>query len=135
MVPILRQILAVCFPPTNEHEMVRSRCFENMFQMYNEMNHWIPDGTSTGRFATFAQRHLLLYVELNLEVNPTNEGPFWRLYPKHHLLAHVNADDNPKSSWLYRMESEIGLAVKVAAGVNVANMHRAFIQRYHATHR
>ena len=114
--------------------MLRFNCVDKLYRIYAEMDAWNPDGSSTDNFRSLVQQHLLFYAQLNVEAGMNNISCFWRLYPKHHLFCHVSGAANPKSEWLYAMESEIGKAVKVAASVNIQHFHRAFIQRYHDTY-
>ena len=138
MLPILRAMLRHCFPLQTEHEMLRYNCVDALNSVYQEMDQWNDDGTSTRRLRDFSRRHLLLYAELHKACNPPDVEACsleWRLYPKHHLFAHISGSDNPKADWCYRMEAEVGKAAKIASRVNVQHMHRAFIARYRATYR
>ena len=132
MVPIVLKILESNVPLDTDHLRLRYNCFKFLARVYEMINDW--DANSPPIFADAVTRHLLLYVELNQQHNPDNQGAFWRLYPKHHLFAHfAGVEENPRNHWLYHMESQIGDAAKIARGVNVRWMHTAFIQRYHDT--
>ena len=135
--PVLIHMLSHCFPSTSPHDVMRLQCASNLLHVYQEIDDWIDTGgESLARFKCYSMRHLMLFAELSRERAATGEGLEWRLYPKHHLSCHVflDATQNPKWTWAYRLESEIGLAANLAAAVNVQHMHTAFIKRYRASH-
>ena len=76
---------------------------------------------SRNSLAAFGKRHLLLYSELAR----TSED--WVLYPKHHLFAHLvdRPTANPRETWNYPRESDIGDACVVAARCNSRHLHTA----------
>ena len=127
LLPIVREMLLRCFPRVTHHEQLRFNCLESLYNVYREMDNWQNDGSSSQTFRECVQQHLLLYTELN---RSSTDDLRWRLYPKHHLAAHVHSRTNPKLEWAYRMESEIGKAVLLAKGCNVQHMHRSFLDRY-----
>ena len=108
--PILRAMLQICFPLTTDHALLRFRCVDALYAIYQLMNHW-DAATSPNQFRHLVVRHLLLYAELSRQ---SVDDLLWRIYPKHHLFAHMLGSQNPKLEWCYAMESEIGKAVKVA---------------------
>ena len=90
--------------------------------------------------AAHGRRSLMLYAELSMqELNGRSwqtSGFFvWRLYPKMHLLLHcledqVSVAGNPRESWCYVDESEIGAAVGVAESVHPSTLHRAVMEKH-----
>jgi hypothetical protein len=127
LLKIVRLMLLNFFPRASEHDMLRFNCLSKLWNVYQEMDSWNDDGSSTQTFRLNLQAHLLLYAELSRQ---SEDDSRWRLYPKHHLAIHIDGSTNPKVEWAYRMESEIGKACRVAAGCNVKHMHRQFIRRY-----
>ena len=97
------------------------------------MDHWVDGGVSKANLECLGRRYLILVAELRLEAG--DDSFFWKLYPKHHQFAHLvaNAESNPKLSWNYALESQIGDAATIAAACNKQHLHRALIERYHAT--
>jgi len=104
-----------------------------MFRCYDEMDHWIDGGCSKANLARCGKRHLLLYCDLRRMVG--EDSLLWRLYPKPHLFAHLvsTADSNPKLSWNYAMESEIGNAAAIAAHVSKQHLHKVLLARHAIT--
>ena len=105
--PVLREMLRSFFPIDTDHSKLRYQCVHNLYMCYYEMDHWVDGGPSTERIEKFSRQHLILYGELSKNAL---SDLLWRLYPKHHLFCHIGADatDNPKSSWNYALEGEIG---------------------------
>ena len=104
--PVLVHILQHCFPSTEPHDALRLQCARNLLLVYQEMDAWVDEGgESLANFRRYGMRHLILFAELCREKSPTGEALEWRLYPKHHLCAHVfqDATDNPKATWAYRL--------------------------------
>lgn len=130
---VLREILRKCFDVSDPHSSTRFSCMENVFQCYSEMDNWIDGGVSSARLERFGRRHLLLYTQLRQEAGDDNT--MWRVYPKHHLFAHLVAEatSNPKGSWNYAMESQIGDATAVARRCSKQHMHRSLLERYVAS--
>ena len=126
---ILHGILRDYFPHDDHHARARFALIDSLFSCYMELDNWIPGGTSKDNLARLGKRHLLLCVDL-AEHNDT-----WNLFPKHHLFGHIvtDADENPKTTWNYALESEIGDASVVAANSSKPHLQRALIQRYVVT--
>ena len=93
------------------------------------MDSWVDDGSSSRALAQSGKGYLVFYVELR---NMSDGDLSWRLYPKHHLFGDLAAEAkaNPKLTWSYALESEIGDATVVAAGCNKHNLRTALLQRY-----
>ena len=107
-------------PLKSDHEDMRFHCVEALQKCYKELEDCSPM-TSPQRLGENARRHLLLWTVLKQECQ---DPLLWCLYPKHHLFLHTaeGAATNPRLEWNYGDESEIGAAVKVAAGCNVAHL-------------
>ena len=129
--PIVLQVLSVCFPVDTVHERSRFHCVEALNLCYKEMEDW-QASTSPERLGQLARRHLLLWAELQQECEGTNT---WALYPKHHMFLHCaeSSSTNPRLEWNYGDESEIGAAALVVGAVNVASLPVGLMQRYRAT--
>eukprot|EP00974_Lingulodinium_polyedra_P088471 8578303-Lingulodinium_polyedra.AAC.1 len=125
-------MLKRCFPSALVHAQTRLDCCAALQACYDEMSAWDPD-TSPGRLAAACRRHLLLWAALR---EAADDDTLWALYPKHHLLLHTaeNATTNPSLEWNYSDESEIGQAVKLAAGVNALALPVTLMQKYRATY-
>ena len=61
--PIVLQVLSVCFPVDTVHERNRFHCVEALHLCYKEMEDW-QASTSPERLGQLARRHLLLWAEL-----------------------------------------------------------------------
>jgi len=76
----------------------------------------------------------LAYSELSAESIRSGDtyGTFWRIYPKFHLFLHVAEDsvDNPRCSWSYNDENEIGEAVDLAEMLHPLTMPKTLMERY-----
>ena len=125
--PILTKMLADYFPARDEAEQVRLHCCQALCRCYLELRRW-ADG-SPGRLELAARQFLMLYVQRS-DMEP--EGSMmWRVYPKHHLMAHVsNVDTNPALMWNYGDEDEIGKAAKQARRCHAKWVSSSLIARY-----
>ena len=132
LLKVLVYILPNYYSCETDHELLRFRSASFLKRVYDELDHWQDGGESTRRLEDLGRRHLLLYAELSNEAELASEGALeWRLFPKHHLFAHCTRGQltNPKSTWAYRLEGEIGKCVEIAAGCNVLHMQTMFIRR------
>ena len=129
---IVRHLLRVCFPPTTDRERTRLACIDHLCSCYHELRSWTDGGHSSCVLSDSWCRYLLLYVDLR---RIAEEPLFWKLYPKHHLLAHLVdlPRDNPRNTWCYAMESAIGDASDLAARCNKAHVATALLERYRIT--
>lgn len=130
--PVLIRILQTFFPPTNEHEEMRMACIQALANVYDEMENWIGGGVSSFQIGVYARKHLLLYAELSrLSLDKRK----WKLYPKHHLFQHCceNARSNPRLSWNYTCEAEMGAAVGLANCCNTPTLCRMVLEKYRGT--
>ena len=118
------------FELTPEH-LMRCQCLEAMVGIYAELDKW-EVGVSNMRLGALARKHLALYNALR---QLQRDDDLWALIPKHHLLIHVceSATSNPKLSWNYRDESEIGDAADMAAGCNQSTVSTCMLERYRVT--
>ena len=135
LLPVVVFILQNFVPCDGGHEKLRMQCAINLLKVYEELAAWVDkDGLSLANMKKYGMRHLLLYAELARGQERIGESLLWALLPKHHLFAHVVQDMscNPKNTWAYRLEDEIGKAADLAAGVNIEHMHTAFIMRLRA---
>ena len=130
---VLRKVLGTCFPVSDRHSSTRFSCIDNLYWCYRELEDWTDGGKSTMNLARMGRRHLLLYTALHDLVPPNSL--LWRLLPKHHLFAHLITDarSNPRLSWNYTMESEIGNAAALAARVSKQHLHRVLLPRHNLT--
>ena len=126
--PILRRALEKYFACESDIERQRLNCLAALCSCYDVMADW-DVSTSPQQLATFAKRHLLLYIELG---RSCDDPLMWGLYPKHHLFLHLaeGAVTNPRLEWNYSEESEIGSAVIHARAVNKKHVAVQLLNRY-----
>ena len=56
---------------------------------------------------------------------------YYQVVPKHHLFMHlIEHGDNPKESWAYLDESEIGHATNMAERLHTRTLNRELMDRY-----
>ena len=111
-----------------------------LVETYESLESWLVAASNGMVAASCGRRCLMLYVELYMEElherNWQRTGFLvWRLYPKFHLLQHcledqVHLSGNPRESWCYCDESEIGAAVNVAESVYPSTLHKALIEKH-----
>ena len=125
---VLRKLLEVAFPLDTPYRSARFSCIDNLYLCYRELDHWIDGGTSTTNLARYGMRYLLLYMDLG---RLAGDDCLWHITPKMHLFAHLvsNAVSNPKLTWNYYMESQIGDAAALAGTVNKLDLHRSVLKR------
>ena len=107
-------------------------CVDALYKCYVELDVW-DDAASPRNLGMHGKQFLLLYVELGTMcgADQSVKSCPWRLYPKHHLFAHLCADavGNPKLTWNYTMESAMGDAAAVAARCHRLHIHRVLLRR------
>ena len=129
-------ILEVTYPPTTPHGILRKRCVQNFAWMYDELAAWSGIDSAVSA-VSYGNRALMTYAELSDEAE-VKFGPkhvAWKLYPKLHLLQHVLEDQigisgNPRESWCYPDESEIGAASSVAESCHASTIQVTVIEKY-----
>ena len=118
------------FPLESEHAVLRMHCLNALHSCYLEMESWgIDSAEALGRHG----RHFVsLYNELSVQAlaaDPT--GRNWRLYHKFHAFIHIcECGYNPRSTWNYWDESEIGDASVLASTCHPLHMAVGVIERY-----
>ena len=124
----LRHMLVHFFPRDNVYEQTRFSCIDALHECYQELDRW-DDSLSPGRLAKHGRSFVLLGRLTGEDREAT--GIRWRLYPKLHLFGHLVSEStsNPKDSWNYTMESEIGCATELAARCNRLHVHRQLLKR------
>ena len=129
---VLEYVLRKLVPCDTAHRKLRLQCVQALLKVYQEIDSWNNDGSSSAAVSDWGRRHLLLYRELH---EARTSDRFWRIYPKHHLFGHVSSRvrANPKLEWNYADESEIGLGAAVAKVVNQQYLETSLIRRYRAT--
>ena len=95
---IVCALLAI-MPRVSFHDRTRFQCCETMCKIYELMEAW--DEQSPPVFRVLVQRFLLLYAELRREASALGNYTAWRLYPKHHLFAHMDFQQSPRLEWNY----------------------------------
>lgn len=131
-VKVLYHMLQNFFPASSDHDELRENCVKALVKVYEEIDNWTDDGSSSLNIATHGRRHLLLYKQLS---DSAEHWTSWNTYPKHHLFAHVvsRCADNPKLEWNYADESEMGLSAAVARMANQGAVETALLRRYRIT--
>ena len=135
LVSVLRFMLEHFFPRSSEHDVMRFNCVELLARAYSEMELWSSE--SRTRIGQLGRQHVTLYAELAREQlsRAAGEWVMWRLYPKHHLFAHLLESqictyDSPRASWCYADEGEIGKCVAIAEAVHVKTLNKALLEKY-----
>ena len=112
----------------DEELLLIIQCVEALAGIYAEFDAW-TQGESNLRIASLARRHVGLFGALrSRRTNPC----LWEFIPKHHLLIHIceKATSNPKLSWNYGDESEIGCCACMARGCNQHALGTCLVERY-----
>ena len=136
LVPIVHKMLTL-FPMGSEHSRMRFSCVGLLVDIYKEFDTW-DAAKSPARIATAGRKHCILYAQLGLDLwaSGKNEGRlYYAVLPKHHIFLHLvesqsYTDGNPKMSWAYRDESEIGTATKSAALMHTKTLMHETMDRY-----
>ena len=126
MLPITRHILAHYFPTQSDHESLRLHTVEAMLRMYQEVDSWGPG--SSERLGRSCREFMTLYHRLR---STATSEVLWTFYPKFHLLVHVcESGENPRSTWNYADEREIGLAAKTAENMHPGTLGTVLIAKH-----
>ena len=130
----LHRMLRVCFPTDTVYSRTRLACIEHLYLCYEELKHWVDGGISSARLSRFGKTFLILYSDLGRQAGGDRAASncMWRTYPKFHLFAHLcsEAQSNPRDTWNYSIESEIGDATAVAARCSKIHLHRTLLRRH-----
>ena len=126
LLPVMMQILRHWCPLDSEHDRLRLECCEALSACYACLDAW-ESGEVMGRRG---RQFCLLFNELR---RSARGDPYWRQLPKFHLFIHLcESGVNPRTSWNYWDESEIGRAAQVAATCHPGHLSRAVIAKYRA---
>ena len=136
MLQVVNFMLGHFFPAATPHSKLRFECVRLLHDLYKDLEAWQPE--SGPKVASLARKHLALYSELSREVlehASPETWTAWRIYPKFHIFVHVcelqiALQGNPRWSWCYQDESEIGAAVRCAEHAHPNTLHRALMQKY-----
>jgi len=138
MLGVVHATCTFCFPKDSPHAVLRLQCLSRLKELHEIMVDW-DAAVSPPLLATAGEQYLLLYAELSKEALAVDEfSVLWALVPKHHLLIHCVTDQvdkhgNPRESWAYWDESEIGLAAASCVRLHPSTLHRTLISRYRCT--
>ena len=139
MVPVALYILGM-FPIETPHQQLRVKCLQALHDVYVHMVQWGPESRTL--IGTRMRQHVILYSELSKEavakIGPTEQWLFWRMHPKHHLILHVCEDQvytigNPRETWAYGDEHQIGRASDIAGTLHPRTVSRVLMQQYRAS--
>ena len=128
------------FPIETPHQQLRTQCLRALHDVYVHMVKWGPE--SRKLISTRVRQHVILYSELAKEalakIGPTQHWLFWRMYPKHHLILHVCEDQvytigNPRETWAYGDEHQIGRASDIAGKLHPRTVSKVLMQQYRAS--
>ena len=111
---------------SSEHAILRRNCLEALQACYDEVGNW--NDASAPKLADNGRRFVLLYVQLRESMTDPSR---YKLTPKFHLWLHMTErETNPRSTWNYFDESEIGRAAILAEGVNVPTLSVGLMENY-----
>ena len=93
---------------------------------YREVDSWGPG--SSERLGRSCREFMTLYHRLR---STATSEVLWKCYPKFHLLVHVcESGENPRSTWNYADEGEIGLAAKTAENMHPGTLGTVLIAKH-----
>ena len=97
---------------------------------YSVIDEW-ADGAADA-LASSGRRFLLLYNVLSVQALADDpRGILWRMTPKFHGFIHLcEAGSNPRSTWNYSEESEIGDCARIAEGCHPAKLPARVIEKH-----
>ena len=128
LLPICRFILAHWCPLDNPHNILRLHCVEALCRCYAEVDTWAPD--SGERLGKCGRQFVALYCELR---RSATDDWRWKLSPKFHLFIHLcEKGENPRDTWNYWDESEIGKCADIAETVHPSRLAVGIIAKYRA---
>ena len=111
---------------SSDHAVLRRHCLEALLRCYAEVDHWTDASPDT--LALNGRQFVLLYVQLRESMT---DPARYKLTPKFHLWLHLtDRGTNPRSTWNYWDESEIGRAAILAEGVNVPTLSVGLMEKY-----
>lgn len=139
LLPCVKYMLQKFLPLDTTHATLRLQCVSKLDSMYSILEKW--ESPNSGRLAAAEGRKcLLLLSELVDEFNRGREWQttnffMWRIVPKMHMMCHcledcVAVSGNPRSSWCYCDESEIGAARRVAEASHPSTLSCAVIDKH-----
>ena len=135
MLPVLQYCLTNFFKAETDHDSLVGLCLDRLCQVYaiTEPTAWNPS-SSPAKLGDSARRFSLLYAELSRIAIAGGDtfGVTWRIVPKFHMFLHTCEDsiDNPRDSWCYKDESEIGTAVTLAESLHPSTLPFQLMSRY-----
>ena len=126
LIRITGHILEFYVPLGTDHEKRRFSAVRAMIRMYDEVDNW-REG-SAERLGRSCREFMAVYKELR---DNASSPALLRVYPKFHQLIHISeGDSNPRATWNYADESEIGEAAKFAATCNVVSMETECLAKH-----
>ena len=135
MLPVVRFMMCHFFKAANDRDSLKFNCLDQLCKVYETMEPaaWDP-ATSQPKLADAGRRFCILYGELSRHAIDGGDihGIHFRITPKFHMFLHCceESTDNPRNSWAYSDESEIGLATTLAESLHPATMPRVIMERY-----
>ena len=134
LLPCTLHLIQNIFPPKSDRSRMRLECVSKMRRRFELMDDWSPD--SGVEFVMVGRQFLALHSLMCQESreHPSNMHAVWSEYPKHHLMDHllddVSSRGNPKESWSYSEESEIGLCAELAGALHPRTVKTMLLQRH-----
>ena len=134
LLPCTLHLIQNIFPPKSDRSRMRLECVSKMRRCFELMDDWSPD--SGVEFVMVGRQFLALHSLMCQESreHPSNMHAVWSEYPKHHLMDHllddVSSRGNPKESWSYSEESEIGLCAELAGALHPRTVKTMLLQRH-----
>jgi hypothetical protein len=127
MLPVCFHMASNFFPTASAYELLRLNMLQHLKKCYE-----LLDAFDADAMGFHGRAFHMLYNQLNrgaLVSDPRSVR--WRLYPKFHLMIHLcESGENPRDSWNYADESEIGVGATVAEDCHPNTMHRSLIKNY-----
>jgi hypothetical protein len=135
LVPLTLKILKL-FPMNSDHASSRFHCLDHMNSIYLEMepSTW-NDVTSPAVISKLGRQFCILYSQICVDLHDQGLNEWygrWRVLPKHHMFCHVVDDvhGNPRISWCYMDEHEIGVAAKSAGSLHPHTLPKIVMEKY-----
>ena len=126
LLPIVHFLMTQWLPCETAHELLRLQSCDALMRVYKEVDNWTTDSPAV--VSESGRRFVLLYVQLR-ESMTTPER--YKLTPKFHLFLHLVMDGaNPRDTWNYWDESEIGHAAQLAETLNVPTLATKLLGKY-----
>ena len=125
-------LLQNLWAPTSPYEQLVMQCVRALNGFYENINLW-HDGDMAAKSECIkcGNRFLQLYGEL---AAANTDTLLWKWFPKFHMFQHllesqIAVAGNPKSSWCYFDEHNIGIAAKLAASCHPSTLHRLVLTK------